>query len=204
MSDSCKNVQYREPILYRPEHLQAHLSSFADTNVTHVTDGLTFETLCQSVPLGRGLATPESLCKSAATLSSCAETSHVLLFADGLDRECTVRQLAAQLLPGTRLTVLSCPEHKVQVVQGETSLQHHGDFLFSAAILDHLGLPTASGSSPPFGCNRDLPLFMFSLYSCVLTVRGKPLIKTVLTLLSNFLPICVWAHLICLLLVLSL
>ena len=124
MSDSCKNVQYGLPILYRPEHLQSHLSSFADTNVTHVTDGLTFETLCQSVPLGSGLATPESLCKSAATLSSCAETSHVLLFADGLDRECTVRQLAAQLIPGTRLTVLSCPEHKVQVVQGETSLQH--------------------------------------------------------------------------------
>ena len=176
MSDSCKNVQYGVPILYRPEHLQAHLSSFADTNVTHVTDGLTFETLCLSVPLGSGLATPESLCNSAATLSSCAETSHVLLFADGLDRECTVRQLASKLLPGTRLTILSCPEHKEQVVQGETSLQHHGDFLFVAAILDHLGWPTASGSSPPFGCNRGLPLFMFSLYSCVLTVRDKPLI----------------------------
>jgi hypothetical protein len=110
--------------------------------------GMLLRPVCETVPLGSGLATPESLCKSTATLSSCAETSHVLLFADGLDRECTIRQLAAQLLPGTRLTVLSCPEHKVQVVQGETTLQHHGDFLFSAAILDHLGLPTASGSSP--------------------------------------------------------
>ncbi len=116
--------------------------------------------MCKTVPLGSGLATPESLCKSTATLSSCTEASHVLLFADGLDRDCTVRQLASKLLPGTRLTILPCPEHKVQVVQGETSLQHHGDFLFSAAILDHLGLP-----------------FMFSLYSCVLTGE-KPLIKT--------------------------
>ena len=111
-------------------------------------------------------------------MSTCAETSHVLLFVDGLDIECSVRQLAAQLLPGTRLTVLSLLEHKVQVVQGETSLQHHGDFLLSAAILDHLGLPTASGSSPPLGYSKGLPLFMFSLYSCVLTVREKPMRET--------------------------
>ncbi len=101
MSSSCNNVQYGIPILYMPEHFQAHMSSFPDANVTHISDGLSFKTLCQTVPLGSGLATPEPLCKSTATLSSCAETSHVLLFADGLDRECTVRQLAAQLLPGT-------------------------------------------------------------------------------------------------------
>ena len=64
MSDSCSNVQYGIPILYLPEHFQAHLSSFADANVTHVSDGLSFKTLCQTVPLGSGLATPESLCKS--------------------------------------------------------------------------------------------------------------------------------------------
>jgi hypothetical protein len=118
------------------------------------------------------------MCKSAATLSTCAETSHVLLFVSGLDSESTVSQLAAQLLPGTRLTVLSCPENREQVVQGEPTLQHHGDFLLSAAILDHLGLPPASGSFPPFGCNRGLPLYMFSLYSCVLSVREKPLNRT--------------------------
>ena len=174
MSDSCSNVQYGIPILYLPEHFMAHLSSFADVSVSHVTDGLT---LYKTEPLGSGLATPESLCKSPASLSTCTETSHVLLYCDGLDRECTVRQLVSKLLPGTRLTILSLPEHKVQAVQGETTLQHHGDLLFSAAILHHLGLPTASGSSPPFGCNTDLPLYMFSLYSCVLTVREKPLMK---------------------------
>ena len=73
MSDSCSNVQYGIPILYLPEHFMAHLSSFADVSVSHVTDGLT---LYKTEPLGSGLATPESLCKSPASLSTCTETNY--------------------------------------------------------------------------------------------------------------------------------
>ncbi len=171
MGDSELPVQYGIPVLYQPSHFDSFVSSFAGPSVSHVTDGVVFQAVRETVPLGSGLATPVSKCKSTATLSSCAESSHVVLMCSDLDSESTVRQTAAQLLPGTRLTVLSLCEHKVQVVKGEVSLQHHGDFLLAAPILDQLGLPTASGSSPPLSSSSSLPLFMFSVHSCLLTVR---------------------------------
>ncbi len=95
-----------------------------------------------------------------------------------LNSESIVRQTVLQLLHGTRLTVLSSCENKVQVCKREASLQHHGDFLLAAPILDQLGLPTASGSSPPLSSRSGLPLFMFSVHSSLLTVREKPLPET--------------------------
>jgi hypothetical protein len=178
VSDCCNKIVYGIPILYEPEHLYSHLSSFSDKNLTHIVHGPCVRTLSQSVCLDSGLATLVNLTENTAALSLFAESSHVLLYVDEHDREFAVKQLVSKLLPGSRLTVLSCPAHKVQVEHGESSLQHQGDFLLSAAILNHLGLPTVGESSPPLGCNTGLPLYMLSLYSCSLTVGEKPMNRT--------------------------
>ena len=107
------SVQYGTAVLYEPYHFDSLVSSFAGPCVSHVTDGFDFQAVYQTVPLGSGLATPESKCKSRATLSSCTDSSHVLLMCTDLDSESSIRQTVSKLLPGTRLTVLSLCEHKV-------------------------------------------------------------------------------------------
>ena len=117
MGDNELHVQYGIPVLYQPSHFDSLVSSFAGLAITHVTDGVVFHAVCEDVPLGSGLATPEF--KSTATPLSCvSDSAHVLLMCSDLNSESTVRQTVLQLLPGTRLTVLSVCENKVQVCKG--------------------------------------------------------------------------------------
>ena len=94
---------------------------------------LPLHAVCEDVPLGSGLATPEFKGKSTATPLSCvSDSAHVLLMCSDFNSESTVRQTVLQLLSRTKLIVLSVCEHKVHVCKGEASLQHHGDFLLAA------------------------------------------------------------------------
>ena len=86
-------VQYGTAVLYEPSHFDSLVSSFAGPSVSHVTDGVVFQAVCQTVPLGSGLATLEFKCKSTATPLSCvSDSAHVLLMCSDFNSESTVRQ----------------------------------------------------------------------------------------------------------------
>ena len=67
MGDNELHVQYGIPVLYQPSHFESLVSSFAGLAISHVTDGVVCHAVCEDVPLGSGLATPEFKCKSTAT-----------------------------------------------------------------------------------------------------------------------------------------
>eukprot|EP00884_Botryococcus_braunii_P013874 jgi/Botrbrau1/22488/Bobra.114_2s0014.1 len=113
--------------------------------------------------------------KSDAAPTFPAGDSHVVMFCNGSDSEYTVRQVASQLLPGTRLTVLSVPSHCAQVLQGTTIQQSHGDLLLSAYVLSTLGIPPSFESSAQFSSITGLQLYQLSVHTRLLSVREKPL-----------------------------
>jgi hypothetical protein len=145
-----------------------------------VADGRCVVSEFQTTPVAAGLASQSSVRKSAAS-PPCPSATHVLLFCNGSgDSKYTIRQTAAQLLLGDRLTVLSVQDQCDAVVQGDALQTLHGSILLSAAVLAQLGLPPAIERSPPPppASSTSLPLFMLTVHSGVSTVREKPLPAT--------------------------
>jgi hypothetical protein len=131
MFPTCSAVQYGLPVLCEVGQFQDYLSVFSDSFMTHIVDGHCVCREFKTSPSASDLASPVCMCKSDAAPLLPASDSHVVLFCNGSDSESTVRQIVSQLLPGTRLTVLSVPAHCAQVLQGNTIHQYHGDILLS-------------------------------------------------------------------------
>jgi hypothetical protein len=127
----------------------------------------------QTLPTDRYLASPEGQGKSNASSSSFpAETSHVVLFCQSSDRVSAISQLHTQLLPGTRLTVLSCLQSDYgQVLEGTTAQETH-DVLLSGPVMNALGI-TSTVKDPPHCYSSGLPLFRCLVQTGLLSVKEK-------------------------------
>eukprot|EP00884_Botryococcus_braunii_P010917 jgi/Botrbrau1/19827/Bobra.0124s0068.1 len=79
--------------------------------MTHIVGGHGLCREFQTSPSASDLISPESMFKRDAAPHLIDSDAHVVLFVDSSDREDSVSQLVSQLLPGTRLTVLSCQSH---------------------------------------------------------------------------------------------
>eukprot|EP00884_Botryococcus_braunii_P008953 jgi/Botrbrau1/18059/Bobra.0062s0045.1 len=176
MFSNCSVIQYGIPVLYEVGHLHDFFSSCCQSFMTHYVDGHGVCRKFQTSPSVSDLASPVFQCKSDASSSFPASTSHVVLFCESSNRECTVSQLVTQLLPDTRLTVLSCTSDCGQVLEGTTQQQIH-DVLLSGSVLTALGF-TSTVQDPPHGCSSGLPLFRCFVQTGLLSVKEKPLAAT--------------------------
>jgi hypothetical protein len=173
MFSTCSAVQYGLPVLYDVEHFQDFLSSCCHSFMTHIVDGHCVCREFKTSPSASDLISPVCMCKSDAAPHLPASDSHVVLFCDGSDRQCTVSSVVSQLLPGTRLTVLSSPSHCEQVLQGTTSQQAHGNLLISAAVLTSLGIPSTFQSSTQCSAITGLPLFKLFVQTGISLCEGE-------------------------------
>eukprot|EP00884_Botryococcus_braunii_P012118 jgi/Botrbrau1/20907/Bobra.0135s0038.1 len=126
MPANCSEPQYGIPVLYELGHLQNYFHSCYHNFMTHIVGGHGLCREFQTSPSASDLISPESMFKRDAAPHLIDSDAHVVLFVDSSDREDSVSQLVSQLLPGTRLTVLSCQSHCEQVLEGTTSQQSHG------------------------------------------------------------------------------
>jgi hypothetical protein len=127
--------------------LQDFFHSCCHSFMTHYVDGHGICREFQTSPHASDLASPVCMFKRDAAPHLPSSDAHVVLFVDSSNRECTVSQLVSQLLPGTRLTVLSCPSDCEQVLEGTTQQQSH-DLLLSASVLAALGLTSTFKCTP--------------------------------------------------------
>jgi hypothetical protein len=174
----CSAVQFGTPVLYDVGHLQDFFSSCCHAYMSHCMDGHGLCREFQTLPTDRYLASPEGQGKSNASSSSFpAETSHVVLFCQSSDRVSAISQLHTQLLPGTRLTVLSCLQSDYgQVLEGTTAQETH-DVLLSGPVMNALGI-TSTVKDPPHCYSSGLPLFRCLVQTGLLSVKEKPLAAT--------------------------
>eukprot|EP00884_Botryococcus_braunii_P013728 jgi/Botrbrau1/22356/Bobra.0002s0034.1 len=177
MPANCSEPQYGIPVLYELGHLQNYFHSCYHNFMTHIVGGHGLCREFQTSPSASDLASPESMCKRDAAPHLIDSDAHVVLFVDSSDREDSVSQLVSQLLPGTRLTVLSCSSHCGQVLEGTTSQQSH-ELLLSATVLAALGLSSTTMCTPHCNSHTGLPLFSCLVQSGCLGVKKKPLPAT--------------------------
>ena len=123
MSANCSVTQYGIPVLYGLGNLQDFFHSCCHSFESHMVDGNGLCREFQTSPHASDLINPVCMYKRDAAPHLLSSDAHVVLFVDGSNRECTVSQLVSQLLPGTRLTVLSCLSHCEQVLEGTTQQQ---------------------------------------------------------------------------------
>ena len=147
--------------------------------MSHIVDGHGVCRTLQTTPPDSDLASPEVQCKSVAASSFPASDAHVVLFCQSSDRASAVSQCITQLLPGTRLTVLSCLSDWGQVLEGTTEQQSH-DLLLLGPVLSALGI-TSTLQDPPHCHTSGLPLYRCVVQTGCLSVKEKPCQQHVLT-----------------------
>lgn len=164
------------PILQDVAQLHSFVSACIVDPVTHVIGGKDSLETYQTAPFPQGIANPAVDC--AATVSSHAVDSHVLLFSESACIEDNVSGASARSLPKDRLTVICLQGAGSQVAKGDSSLQWHADFLLGVTECVNLGILTDCQAPPHFVSASGLPLYMLSVYSGILAVKEKPIAAT--------------------------